>query len=131
VLSLDKVLQLARFATPETEKQLLKWAKRASVNAIRGKANLTPPSVKETRTAFDERYVEWWWWDDGTRLAIEGLLPAEDGAAVVKALESLAEDQPPVPSRSTFEQRCADALAALASGPPQASKDVEHSTTPR
>jgi hypothetical protein len=118
VLSLDKVLQLARFATPESEKQLLKWARRASVNAIRRRADLAHrSSLQETRSAYEDRFLEWWWYDDGTRLGIGGLLPADGGAALVQALEVLAGAEPRVPSRATFEQRCADALVALASGP--------------
>jgi hypothetical protein len=115
VLSFDKVLQLARFATPDTERALIKWARRASVNAIRRKADLANrPSLEETRTVTEERFLEWSWYDDGTRLGIEGMLPADGGAALVTAIEGIAAKLPRVPE-TTFEQRCADALVALAS----------------
>jgi hypothetical protein len=45
MLSLDKVLQLARFASADTEKDLIKWATRASVNAIRHKADRRQPPI--------------------------------------------------------------------------------------
>ena len=124
VLSLDKVLQLARFATPETEKELLAWARRASVNAIRRRADLANrPSLQETRTAIDERFLEWSWYDDGTRPGIEAMLPADGGAAVITAIEAVADRLPRVPEKdTTFEQRCADALVALASAGSQPSE---------
>jgi hypothetical protein len=117
VLSFDKVLQLARFATPATEKDLMKWARRASVNAIRRKADLANrPSVEDTRTAHEERFLEWSWYDDGTRLGIEAMLPADGGDAVITALTRIADSLPRVPvEQATFEQRCADALVTLAS----------------
>jgi hypothetical protein len=58
VLSLDKVLQLARFASADTEKDLIKWATRASVNAIRHKADVANrPDLKDTHAADKERYL--------------------------------------------------------------------------
>ncbi|MFN2595177.1 MAG: DUF222 domain-containing protein, partial [Actinomycetota bacterium] len=38
-LSLDKVVELCRFATPETEKKLITWAKKVSVACIRDKGD--------------------------------------------------------------------------------------------
>ena len=118
VLSFDQVLQLARFAAPDTEKDLIRWARRASVNAIRRKADLANrPSVEDTRSAHEERFLEWSWYDDGTRLGIEAMLSADGGNAVVKALTRIADGLPRVPAeQATFEQRCADALVALAAG---------------
>jgi Domain of unknown function (DUF222) len=115
VLSFDKVLQLARFVTPETEKELLGWARRASVNALRRKADLANrPSSEETSAAHRERFLEWSWYDDDTKVGLEGMLPADSGSAVIAALEGLADSLPRVPLEdSNFEQRCADALVAL------------------
>ena len=117
VLSFDQVLQLARFAAPDSEKDLIRWARRASVNAIRRKADLANrPSVEVTRSAHEERFLEWSWYDDGTRLGIEAMLSADGGNAVIKALTRIADGLPRVPAeQATFEQRCADALVALAS----------------
>ncbi|MGZ5293242.1 MAG: DUF222 domain-containing protein [Actinomycetota bacterium] len=39
-LCLDKVVELVRFATPETEASLIRWAVRVSCGAIRRKADL-------------------------------------------------------------------------------------------
>ena len=95
VLSFDKVLQLARFAAPDSEKDLIRWARRASVNAIRRKADLAHrPSVEATRSAHEERFLEWSWYNDGTRLGIEAMLPANRGNPVVTALTRIADGLP-------------------------------------
>ncbi|MDP9223049.1 MAG: HNH endonuclease [Actinomycetota bacterium] len=114
-VSFDKVLQLARFATPETEKDLLAWARRASVNAIRRKADLaTRVSLQESKAAVEGRYLQWSWYDDDTKVGIDALLPADDGAAVIAAITALADTLPRVPEEdSSTEQRCADALVTL------------------
>ncbi|MDP9235306.1 MAG: HNH endonuclease, partial [Actinomycetota bacterium] len=124
VLSLDKVLQLARFATPDTEKDLLKWAKRASVNAIWHRADLANrPPDKVTRAAYRERYLWWSWYDDGTRVGIDAMLPADSGHAVITAIQGIAASLPREPAEDAgFEQRCADALVALATAPSQESE---------
>jgi hypothetical protein len=40
VLSVDKVCDLARFATPETEARLIRWARRVSPATVRRRADL-------------------------------------------------------------------------------------------
>jgi DNA polymerase III psi subunit len=114
-VSFDKVLQLARFATAETEKDLLGWACKASVNAIRHKADLANrPSLEDTTAVHHERSLWWSFYDDDTRVGIDAMLPAEDGVAVIAAIEALATALPSGPEEdSGFEQRCADALVTL------------------
>jgi hypothetical protein len=116
-LSFDKVLQLARFATPETEKDVLAWARRASVNAIRRKADLANrASLEERSDAHSERFLEWSWYDGDTRVGLEAMLPADTGSEVIRAIKELADSLPRVPAEdSTFEQRCADASVTLCS----------------
>ena len=38
-LGLDKVLELARFATEETESKLISWARKVTLGAVKGKAD--------------------------------------------------------------------------------------------
>ena len=116
-LSFDKVLQLARFASTESERQLLGWARRASVNAIRAKADLANrPSRQDTRDAHRERFLWWSWQEGGTRVGLEAMLPGDSGSAVIAAIEGLARSLPALPAEdSSFEQRCADALVTLCS----------------
>lgn len=47
-LSLDKIVELTRFATPATEKKLVAWARRVTVGGIRKRADA------ETRRSLDE-----------------------------------------------------------------------------
>jgi Domain of unknown function (DUF222)/HNH endonuclease len=114
-VSFDKVLELARFATPETEKELLEWARRVSVITIRNRADLAcRASLEETKAAHHDRYLYWSFSLDKTAIGIDAMLPAEDGSAVIAAIETLTKSLPSFPEEdSSFEQRCADALVTL------------------
>ena len=130
-LSLDKVVQLARFATPEDESRLIKWAKRTSLNAVRRKAELTerPPERDEVKAAHEARFVSWWNCDDVGSIFIEGLLPAHEGAVVTKALRRIADRMAGDPDgAATNDQRCADALYALASQELASDADSDRAT---
>ena len=117
-LSLDKVLELTRLATPDTETQLIAWATGVSAAAIRRKADLAQrDDIDEVRADDRARSLEWWYQDD-RRLWLEGFLPAEQGAQVAKALDRLAETLPSDPDAErshTIDARRADALVALCS----------------
>ena len=79
-LSLVKVCELVRFATPETEGGLIRWAQGVSAAAIRRRAyRETVDPIEEVRADHDARSLSWWYEDD-RRLHLEGLLPAEQGA---------------------------------------------------
>jgi hypothetical protein len=94
VLSFDKVLQLARFATPESETKLVTWARRASVNAIRNRADVAEqPPLEETRAAHRDRYL-WMSWYRNAPVELHAVLPAQEGAAVIAAIEGLAATLP-------------------------------------
>lgn len=48
-LSVDKVVELTRFAAPETEGDLIRWGKQVSCGAIRHRGDLAPfvhPSMR-------------------------------------------------------------------------------------
>lgn len=130
-LSLDKVCQLTRFATAETEHALVEWAQRASLNAIRRKADLAqaPADTEEVRAAQEARFVRWWGCDDVGSIFLEALLPADQGATVTKALGRMAEQLAEDPDGAdTIEQRRADALWALASNHIAADADAARAT---
>jgi Domain of unknown function (DUF222) len=117
-LSLDKVCELTRFATPQTEVGLVAWAGGVSLSSVKRKADrATVDPIDEVRAEDDARSLSWWYEDDW-RLHLEGVLPAEQGATVVKALDRLAERLPSDPDTErayTIDARRADALLALSS----------------
>lgn len=128
-LSQDKVVELCRFATPETEGGLISWARRVGVAAVRRRADLcvridTEQDMEADRT----RYLRHWWFDDGRRLGLEASLAAADGAVVITALDRLAATLPEVVAEAedlsgnpewmaeeSRDARRADSLVALAS----------------
>jgi hypothetical protein len=118
-LGVDKVVELTRFATPETEGDLLRWAKSVSCGAIRHKADLAlRPSIEETRDAEKARSLTWWYFEENRRFGLQAELPAADGAVVAKALERLAESISMMPGEQdpcSADARRADALVALCS----------------
>jgi hypothetical protein len=118
-LGVDKVVELTRFARPETEGDLLRWAKQVSCAAIRHRADRSlRPSIDEARDAEKSRSLRWWYLEENRRFGLQAELPAADGAVVAKALERLAETIPVMPGEEDAcfaEARRADALVALCS----------------
>jgi hypothetical protein len=139
-LSMDKVLELARFATADTEKKLITWARRVSAAAIRRKANRAlRPSLEEARGVERARFLRSWWFDEGRRLGLEGEFPAAQGAAITKAIRRVADrlsHLPPDEENGEFEpcpddlleERCADALLAMASHNVSEDGDADRAT---
>ena len=98
-ISLEKVLQLTRFATAKTEKDLLRYARRATVSALRKRADLaTRPPLEDHNDDHHARFLEWRRVNDSGAIGFEGLLPAAPGAIVVKALRRIADQLPEMPA---------------------------------
>jgi len=123
-LSIDKVLELSRFATPETEDRLISWARQVAPATIRRRADVAnAPDREETIESDKSRHLDYWWTDDDRRLWLEGSWPSEQGAVIAKALDRMAgrlpdivDDEDELPSFETsIAMRRADALVALAS----------------
>lgn len=125
VLSLEKVEQLARFLTPETEADLIRWARRVTLRTVRDRATLEVRRPrKEASDAHEARFLRWYPLDAIGSIGLEGRLPADQGTLLTKMLERIAEGLPPspepdpdaehIPNEETArEQRYADALMAL------------------
>lgn len=123
-LSLDKVIELTRFAAPETEKRLVKWARRVTPAGIRDRADkLAAKKIEEVKGPIEGRTLSWWHIDED-RLWLEGVLPADQGAIVCAAIDRLAGTLPDLPPDDghpeldreyTIAQRRADAIVQLAS----------------
>ncbi|MGI8774710.1 MAG: DUF222 domain-containing protein, partial [Actinomycetota bacterium] len=123
-LSLDKVLELTRFAEPDTERRLVAWARRVTPGGIRDRADkLAAKKIEEVKEVFAARSVSWSHTLDGHTLHLEAILPVEQGALVTAAVDRIAETLPdlpadegklPVEREYTIYQRRADALVSLA-----------------
>jgi Domain of unknown function (DUF222) len=86
-LSYSKVRALTRVAEPDSEEDLLELARHATTSQferiVRGLRHVSRAEAAEQQ--FD-RYLTTWWEEDGS-LSIHGRLPAEDGAAFLRALD--------------------------------------------
>lgn len=118
-LGLDKIVELARFASSEDEAALIRWAEGVSCAAIRHRGDVwsraAQDEVVETHRA---RTLTWWWLEEERRFGLQAELPAAEGAIVARAIERLAERIPVMPDEdgdSYRETRRADALVALCS----------------
>jgi hypothetical protein len=131
-LSIDKVVELARFATQETEGRLISWAKGVSAACIRRRADLASrPSIEEAREAERARFLSCWYVDNSRRFGLEAELPAAEGAVVRRALERLAETLPMMPGEEGpcyASARRADALVALCSSTIGVDADPDRAT---
>jgi hypothetical protein len=118
-LSLDKVVELARFATPADEADLIAWARRVSCAAVRRRGDAAVRSTHDALVEIERsRFLSWWYFDDGRRFGLEAELPAAQGAIVARSIERLARRIPAMPDEedaSDADARRADALVALCS----------------
>jgi hypothetical protein len=130
-LGVDKVVELSRFASFESEAGLISWAKRVSCAAVRRKADLETRSIEEAQEAERGRFVRWWYLDDDTRFGLEAELPAAQGATVARALERVAESLPGMPGEEDpvfADARRADALTAICSSRLAEDADADRAT---
>ena len=120
VLSVDKVVELTRFAVPATEKKLITWAKRVTPGGIRARGDEeTRRTLKEIQDNEKERSLTWYSHELGFQM--EGRMTHEAGAAFAAAIDRLAAELPDVPigpdmrldEERSLEQRRADALFLL------------------
>jgi hypothetical protein len=129
---IDKVVELTRYATPETEATLLEWAQDVPAARIREEADLAVRRDRDDAARVEsERRLAWWPMDEGRMLGVSAHLPAAEGAVFALAIDRIAEalpapagDQVPDP----VEARRADALIALASARLGADPDPDRAT---
>ncbi|MBI4261708.1 MAG: DUF222 domain-containing protein, partial [Actinobacteria bacterium] len=129
---IDKVVELTRFATPETEARLVRWAAGVSGAAIRRRADRAArQSLADAREVDRSRSAGWWFYDEGRRFGLEADLPAAQGAVVARALDRLAQEIPVMPGEedaSYAECRRADAVVALCSARVAGDSDPDRAT---
>jgi hypothetical protein len=124
-LSYSQARALTRVADPENERELLAMARHATAaqldKLVRGYLKATEVR-DQARDAYDSRELTWWHEDDGS-LVIYARMPADAGALVLEAIETVVDKQceddrtstedcsaEPTPRRA----RRADALVELA-----------------
>lgn len=131
-IGIDKVVELTRFATSESEADLIGWASTVSASAIRRRADLWARAEKDAvQDAARARSLTWCYTDDGRRIAIEGEFPAAQGEVIVKAITRTAAIIPVMPGEEDAaynDARCADALYALASSTLAEDADPDRAT---
>jgi hypothetical protein len=114
-ISIDKVVELTRFATPEDEEALLEWADDVASGAIRRRGDEQRRAERvETTQIEEDRWLAWRWTDEGKRLFLEAEMPAAQGAVVTEALDRLASEIPVMPGEEhqmLIGRRRVDALA--------------------
>jgi hypothetical protein len=132
VLGIDKVVELCRFASAETEDELIGWASDATCATIRRRADLEVRAALEETTEFErDRTLRYWYEDDGRRFGLEARMPSAQGAIVAKALERVVDQIPTMPAHTdglVIEARRADALLALCSQRIAADADADRAT---
>jgi len=117
-LGIDKVVELTRFVTAQTEEELIRWAKGVSCGAVRHRGDLSRRASiqQEARLALRDRFLAWSFMDEGRRFELRAELPAAEGAALAQALERAAEQVPAMPDEQGplyASARRADALVVL------------------
>lgn len=121
-LGLDKVLQLCRLATPETEEKLIRWAGNVSPSTIRKRADRHQRAEFDAGAVYDSSYFRMW--DAGPGFSfIEGMIPTLEANKLRKSLDRVAKRLPDMPpgedgsvpdERTRLEQKHAVALGLLA-----------------
>jgi Domain of unknown function (DUF222)/HNH endonuclease len=127
-LSWDQVRPLTRFATPESDHW---WAGRAPqlrpAALWREARRHEQFRVAEAEEIRKDRRLRLMWDHERPALWLEGMLPAEEGAAVEAALGKRAQDLPrDSEAHDRAGARLADALVDVATGGPQPATMVVH-----
>jgi hypothetical protein len=127
-LSWDQLRPLTRFATAETDAE---WAeKRPEIRPValwRETRRHERARVPEAEDARRLRHLALTWDHQRPVLWLEGMLPAEEGAALESAIGQRAEDVQRDPDAADpAGARLADALLDLATGDPQPATLVVH-----
>jgi hypothetical protein len=92
-LSWDQLRPLTRFATPETDEFWARKAPKLRPSTLHREAKRHEQlRTEDVRDIHRRRYLSLWWDPDSPVLYLEGLLGAEQGAALQTALERRAQE---------------------------------------
>ncbi len=129
-LNLEKVVELARFATRREEAELIRWAQTKPPIVIRHEGERRARRIAEEVREIERNRSVSWSYHEG-QFSLEAWLPSAQGATVAKALERMAETLSPMPGEKGaggIDQRRADALVALCSGRLSSDPDPDRAT---
>jgi hypothetical protein len=131
-LGVDKVVELARFAQPDTEDGLVAWAQQVSSARIRREGDLARRGEPDEAANEDAmRSVTWAFRDEGRRFELHADLPAAQGAVVATTIDRVAASVPVMPHEQGgihTTARRADALVGLCSARLAADPDPDRAT---
>lgn len=130
-IGVDKVLELVRFATPDSEVGLIRWALGVTCATIRQRGDRWDQDLAAEREAHQARRCHWWFSDEGRRFNLEAELPAAQGKVIAQALNRVAASIPVMPDEegeAFVDARRADALSALASASVARDADPDRAT---
>lgn len=128
-ISLDEVLVLCRYATPDTEARLIGLTREVGVEDLAAEIRAvldTPTEEKPTRRVPMARF----WWDNDV-LQLRGSIPGADGVLVETTLLRLAAQAPLDTQSGLFrsgDERHGDALVQLASEATAEDRDHDRAT---
>lgn len=103
-LSYSKVRPLTRVATERTEADLIELAGHATAAQLERMLSGYERVTREEANASQEERELWWHWDSDGCLVFSGRLPAEDGMALLRSLET-SRSQIRAEARADREER--------------------------
>ncbi|NNC92310.1 MAG: DUF222 domain-containing protein [Acidimicrobiia bacterium] len=128
-ISLDELLILCRFATPDNESELLDLTRQVAVDdlaaAIRHYLDLNHDTPRQPARSM----MRMWW--EAESLELRGSIPGADGVLVETALRRLAATAPLEPADGYFRdpsERHAEALVQMASESVAEDRDHDRAT---
>jgi hypothetical protein len=132
VLGVDKVVELTRFATAETESRLVRWANTVSGATIRHRAELAArPPIDDLQQIERERMLQFGYLDEGRRCFLELQGPAAEGARIWRGIQRELANVPAVPDGGAIDPigaRRFDALVRICSIRIAADADPDRAT---
>lgn len=93
-LSYSKTRAISRVASEESEAELIHLARHATAAQLekvaRAYRGVVSAQVEQANETYEDRHLSYQWDEDGS-LVVNGRLPAEDGALLIRALEGARE----------------------------------------
>lgn len=128
-LSLDEVLVLCRYATPDNEAQLVELTREVEVEDLAAEIRDLLGAASQPKPNRDVPMARFWW--DQNVLQVRGSIPGADGVLVETTLLRLGAQAPLDPQSGLFrsgEQRHGEALVQLASESTAQDRDHDRAT---